>query len=74
MGRSFGPSQRMAVDFGDLDASTLNLVTGQSGQLTSPYYMDQFPAWYEGWSFPLPFSPAAVEKACAHTLVLEPAR
>jgi len=74
VGRSFGPSQRMTVDFGDLDASTLNLVTGESGQLSSPYYMDQFPAWYEGWSFPLPFSAAAVEKARAHSLVLEPAR
>jgi len=74
VGRSFGPSQRMTVDLAALDASTLNLVTGQSGQLTSPYYMDQFPAWYEGWSFALPFSAPAVEQARAHTLVLEPAR
>lgn len=74
VGRGFGPSQRMTVDLSDLDASTLNLVTGESGQLLSPYYMDQFPAWYEGWSFPLPFSAPAVEKARAHTLVLEPAR
>jgi penicillin amidase len=74
VGRSFGPSQRMTVDFGDLDASTLNLVTGESGQLTSPYYMDQFPAWYEGWTFTLPFSQGAVEKSRAHTLVLEPAK
>jgi penicillin amidase len=74
VGRSFGPSQRMTVDLSDLDASTLNLVTGESGQLTSPYYMDQFPAWYGGWSFSLPFSAPAVEKARAHTLVLEPAK
>ncbi|MGH9492487.1 MAG: penicillin acylase family protein [Terriglobales bacterium] len=74
VGRSFGPSQRMTVNLSNLDASTLNLVTGQSGQLGSPYYMDHFPAWYEGWSFPLPFSAAAVEKSRAHTLLLEPAK
>lgn len=74
VGRAFGPSQRMTVDLASLDASTLNLVTGQSGQLGSPYYMDQFPAWYEGWTFTLPFSAAAVEKARTHTLLLEPAK
>ncbi len=74
VGRAFGPSQRMTVDLASLDASTLNLVTGQSGQLGSPYYMDHFPAWYEGWTFTLPFSAAAVEEARAHTLTLEPAK
>jgi penicillin amidase len=74
VGRSFGPSQRMTVDLASLDASTLNLVTGESGQLGSSYYMDHFPAWYEGWTFALPFSASAVEKARAHTLVLEPAK
>ena len=64
----------MTVDLASLDASTLNLVTGESGQLGIPYYMDQFPAWYEGWTFALPFSAGAIEKARAHTLVLEPAR
>jgi penicillin amidase len=34
--------------------------------------MDQWKAWYEGSTFPLPFSAQAVEKAKAHTLVLEP--
>lgn len=74
VGRSFGPSQRMTVDLSNLDASTLNLVTGQSGQFGSPYYMDHFPAWYEGRTFALPFSPGAVEKARAHTLLLQPAK
>ncbi len=74
VGRSFGPSQRMTVDLADLDASTLNLVTGQSGQLGSPHYLDHFPAWYEGRTFPLPFSSAAVEKSRTHTLLLEPAK
>ena len=74
VGRSFGPSQRMTVDLASLDTSTLNLVTGQSGQLGSPYYMDHFSAWYEGWTFALPFSASAVETARAHTLILEPAK
>ena len=73
VGRDFGPSQRMTVDFSDLDNSTMNLVTGQSGVLLSPHYLDQWEAWYEGRTFALPFSPEAVQKQKAHELVLEPA-
>ncbi len=72
VGRGFGPSERLTVDFSDLDNSTLNIVTGQSGQIFSPYYMDQWPYWYQGRSFSLPFSAAAVEKASAHRLELRP--
>jgi penicillin amidase len=70
--RSHGPSERMTVDLADLDQSTLNLVTGESGNFLSPNYMDQWRAWYEGFTFALAFSPAAVEKAKTHELVLEP--
>ncbi len=72
VGPSFGPSERMTVDFSDLDQSTLNLVTGQSGNFLSPYYMDQWRAWYEGFTFSLPFSDVAVEKTKKHRLVLQP--
>jgi penicillin amidase len=72
VGRGFGPSERMTVDFSDLDASTLNIVTGQSGNLFSPHYMDQFDAWYTGRTFRLPFSQEAVAKARVHELTLEP--
>ncbi len=72
VGRDFGPSERLTVDFSDLDASTLNIVTGQSGNFLSPHYMDQWQAWYRGTTFPLPFSPAAVRKSRAHELRLEP--
>jgi penicillin amidase len=71
VGRRLGPSERMTTDFADLDASTLNIVNGQSGQIFSPHYMDQWKAWYEGTTFALPFSRAAVEKARAHRLVLK---
>ena len=72
VGRDFGPSERTTVDLGNLDDSTLNIVTGQSGNLFSPYYMDQWSAWYHGSTFRLPFSPAAVAAARTHQLVLQP--
>lgn len=62
----------MTVDLSNLDQSTLNLVTGQSGNFLSPYYMDQWKAWYEGFTYTLPFSKPAVDKARAHELLLEP--
>jgi penicillin amidase len=70
--RSHGPSERLTVDLSDLDQSTLNLVTGQAGNFLSPYYMDQWKAWYEGYTFKLPYSQAAVAATLQHQLVLEP--
>jgi penicillin amidase len=69
---SAGPSMRMVVDFSDLDQSMQNITLGESGQVFSPYYHDQFSAWYGGQSLPMLFSDAAVEKGAAHKLVLEP--
>jgi penicillin amidase len=67
-----GPSERMTADLANLDHSTLNLVTGEAGNFLSPYYLDEWKAWYEGFTFPLPFSEKAVQKAQAHELTLEP--
>jgi penicillin amidase len=67
-----GPSERITDDLSDLDQSTLNLVTGEGGNFLSPYYMDQWGAWYEGYTFPLAFSKQAVEKARVHQLILKP--
>lgn len=72
VGRHFGPSERTTVDLADLDKSTLNIVTGQSGNMLSPYYMDQWAAWLGGSTFRLPFSPQAVSAARTHQLVLQP--
>lgn len=69
-----GPSERFTANLADLDLSTLNIVTGQAGNFLSPYYMDQWKAWYEGTTFPLPFSAPAVQAAKAHTLQLDPAK
>ncbi len=68
---SHGPSERLTVDLSDLDQSTLNLVTGEAGNFLSPYYMDQWKAWYEGYTFDLPYSEKAVAASREHELVME---
>jgi penicillin amidase len=70
--RNHGPSERFTANLADLDQSTLNIVTGQGGNFLSPYYMDQWKAWYEGTTFTLPFSAKAVEASRTYRLVLEP--
>ncbi len=72
--RSHGPSERMTVDLADLDDSTLNLVTGEAGNFLSSFYMDQWKAWYEGSTFTLPFSEAAVQRSRANQILLEKPR
>ena len=69
--RHHGPSERFTANLADLDQSTLNTVTGQGGNFLSPYYMDQWQAWYQGSTFVLPFSSQAVDASRAHRLVLE---
>ena len=71
-GRHFGPSERLTWNFADFDDSTLNVVTGESGVFLSPHYMDQWAAWYEGLTFALPFSAAAVERHRTHEMTLQP--
>jgi len=70
VGRRFGPSERMTVDFSSLDNSHFNIVVGESGQPFSPYFMDQWDAWYNDTTFTMPFSEAAVKKAGGHVLKL----
>ena len=69
--RGVGPSMRMVVDLGDLDGSVQNITLGESGQPFSPYYKDQFEAWYHGQSLPMLFSDEAVGKGAIHRLVIE---
>jgi len=72
--RHHGPSERFTANLADLDQSTLNTVTGQEGNFLSPYYMDQWKAWYEGSTYALPFTQQAVEASRVHRLVLQPTR
>ncbi len=64
-----GPSMRMALDFADLDRSTLSLLAGESGQVLSKHYKDQWEAWYYGRTFPLQFN--KVDAKSALTVVPE---
>lgn len=68
----FAPSERLTVDFSNLDESTLDIVNGQSGDIFDDHYNDQWDAYYHGRTFPLPFSPGAVHHASRHQLTLEP--
>ena len=72
VGRTFGPSQRFTIDWGNVDTATENIVMGESGDPLSPYYRDQWPYWYNGRTFALPFTDQAVDAATVHTLRLEP--
>ncbi len=72
VGHSFGPSQRFTMDWSDVDHSTENIVMGQSGDPLSPWYRDQWSAWYQGSTFALPFTESAVHAAAEHTLRLAP--
>jgi penicillin amidase len=72
VGRDFGPSERLTVDFSNFDNSTLNIVNGQSGHIFNPHFNDQWNAWYHGTTFPLPYSVDAVRKALVHELKLLP--
>ncbi len=74
VGRTFGPSERLTVDFSDFDNSTLNIVNGQSGHMFNSHFNDQWNAWYHGTTFPLPYSAEAVAKTKAHQLQLVPAQ
>lgn len=72
VGESFGPSQRFTMDWGDIDGSTENISLGESGNPYSPYYRDQWSDYYNGRTFALPFTPAAVNSSAQHTLRLLP--
>jgi penicillin amidase len=71
-GKAFGASERMTINFADLDSSTLNIVVGESGQVLSRHYLDQWNAWYNGTTFALPYSDAKVNAAAVHRLELRP--
>ena len=63
-----GPSMRMVVDLGNLDQSLANIVTGESGQVLSRHYKDQWGAYYGGTSFPMQYDKIEAKD----TLVVNP--
>ena len=72
VGRDFGPSQRFTMDWSSIDGSTENIVLGESGNPLSPYFRDQWNAWYGGTTFAFPFTSSAVAAQTQHTLRLLP--
>jgi penicillin amidase len=51
-----GVSMRFVADLANWDNSRMNLTLGQSGQLFSSHYSDQWENYYVGNSFKLPFT------------------
>ncbi len=72
VGRAFGPSQRFTMDWSNIDGSTEDIVLGESGNPYSPYFRDQWDDYYNGRTFALPYTPAAVAANAQHTLRLMP--
>ncbi|WP_419998937.1 penicillin acylase family protein [Streptomyces boninensis] len=68
-----GPVFRMALDVGDWDAARAINAPGQSGDPTSPHYGDLHKLWAGNGTFPLVYTPEAVERNAAEHLVLRPA-
>lgn len=54
-----GPSMRFIADLSNWDGSLNNLTIGESGQILSRHYKDQWGAYYVGRSFPMQFSNVA---------------
>jgi penicillin amidase len=50
-----GPSMRLDADLADWDRSLLEGTTGQSGQVLSRHYKDQWEHYYNAESFPMQF-------------------
>lgn len=63
-----GPSMRMAADLADWDNTLMGIVTGESGQVLSKHYKDQWEAYYSGRGLPFRFRQMEVDSR----LVVEP--
>ena len=68
-----GPSMRFVANPVNWDQSIMVITTGESGQLGSEHYADQFSYWYEGKEILSPFGETAEKAARKHALTLEPA-
>jgi penicillin amidase len=67
-GLHFGPSERFTADLADPDDTHANLPTGESGNPSSPWFLDQFQPWLQGTTFLLPLNHPTTQ----HTLTLRP--
>jgi penicillin amidase len=53
--RALAPSMRMNADLGDWENSLLNIPIGQSGQILSSHYKDQWEDFYNARSYPMQY-------------------
>ncbi len=51
-----GPSERFTADLSDWDHSLLNVPIGQSGQILSSHYKDEWEHYYKGQTYPMQFN------------------
>lgn len=70
--RHHGPAMRMVASVGDWDHSLMVIPSGESGQLGSSHYADQFQSWYDGKPVVAPFSDGAEAAVRKHMLTLKP--
>ena len=68
--RQLAPSMRMDADLGNWEQSLLNIQIGQSGQILSRHYKDQWADYYNGRSYPMQFGSITAK----NTLEFRPAR
>ena len=61
---------RMNADLGDWDRSLLNIPIGQSGQILSGHYKDQWLDYYNARSYPMQWSKVEADS----TLQFQPSR
>jgi len=67
-GLHFGPSERFTADLSSPSATFTNITTGESENPASPYFLDQFGAWFTGTTYLTPLA----NPTAAHTLTLTP--
>lgn len=67
-----GPSERFVANLADWDKTIQLISTGESGQVGSSHYSDQFSYWFEGKAIWSPFTDGAEKAAAKHTLALKP--
>jgi penicillin G amidase len=69
---SVAPSMRFVMEWADVDAFTIAIPLGQSGNPLSPHYDDFLPLFDDNEPWVVPFSREAVEARAASTLWLVP--
>jgi penicillin amidase len=62
------PSMRMNADLGDWSRSLLNITIGQSGQIFSSHYRDEWEHYYYAQSYPMQFTQVTAQT----TLTFQP--